>query len=67
VLLGGDTVVLTQVIVTLINILIQMLVALIITQLKNKTKWYIFIYSNPNDNNFFFNNILKLRYLIQFK
>jgi len=66
-LLGGDTVVLTQVIVTLINnILIQVLVALIITQLKNKTKWYIFIYSNSNNSNFFF-NILKLRYLIQFK
>jgi len=35
------------------NILIQVLVALIIAQLKNKTKWYIFIYSNPNDSNFF--------------
>jgi len=41
-------------------------VALIITQLKNKTKWYIFIYSNLNDSNFL-KNILKLRYLIQFK
>jgi len=48
VLLGGDTVVLTQMVVTLINniyILIQ--VVLIITQFKNKTKWHIFIYSNP--------------------
>jgi len=54
VLLGGDTVVLKQVVATLINnILIQVLVALIITQLKNKTKWYIFIYSNSNDSNFF--------------
>jgi len=55
VLLEGNTVILTQVVVTLINnILIQVLVALIITQLKNKTKWYIFINSNPNDSNFFF-------------
>jgi len=39
VLLRRDTVVLTQVVITLINnILIQVLVALIITQLKNKTK-----------------------------
>jgi len=48
VLLGEDTVVLIQVVVTLINnIIIQVLISLIITQLKNKTKWF-FIYSNSN-------------------
>jgi len=48
-----------QVIVTLVMIIIltQVIVALlIITRLKNKTKCYISIYSNPGDSsfNFFF-------------